>query len=707
MSSTSKKLMGITPVSGAVEAQAIDFDGTNDYLSRSTDLVGNSDSKTFTLSLWVYHNASNEQQSYVSAIQTGGSFYGINLRRKTNKGNYNVNGGNLADNSAVFNVDFNVSSNGVVQPDNTFIHILVSIDLTDTAKRFVYVNDAVPSYINFSTYTNGEIDFTKDKWRIGSQSFDNGERLDGRLSNVFLDYTYRDLSVEANRRLFVDYDDDGGLVPASGQASLSPILYLPMDDPYDPGRNDGTGGDFTLNGTIARSGRGPNQYNAAASEFDGSADYLSRSNPLSPTKTVTASAWVFVTNDGTIINEQDIFRFNTNLSGEVRFDILAFNSSATIIAQVRSSRSYATNKWYSVQVAVDLGNSIVDIYINGVRDVDSVLTLTNDTIDFGGILGVAAEGSTGGQTIGANISDVWMDDTYIDLSANNPFYDTDTGKPKFLGENGELPTGSSPLIYLPLRADAAGNNKGTGGDFTVNSGPYVGARGPSEFWGESAEFNGTDQYLSRTSALSGISDGKLATVVFSYKTDVTIGTDYILNFNESGGKFGIYRDAQSFELRGGDAGGTTLLSHTVPGFFSDTDWHNIVLSFDMADPSKFYLYKDGSLVSSSAVTHTDGSIKFTTTAVDIASTGGSIPWDGKIGFLWFNTEYIDFSQEANRLKFFDAFNYPVDLGEDGSLPTGNQPLIYLNNDFHLGTNLGSGGDFTPVNTPTDGGFVKG
>jgi hypothetical protein len=79
----------------------------------------------------------------------------------------------------------------------------------------------------------------------------------------------------------------------------------------------------------------------------------------------------------------------------------------------------------------------------------------------------------------------------------------------------------------------------------------------------------------------------------------------------------------------------------------------------------------------------------------------------RIGFLWFNTEYIDFSQEANRLKFFDAFNNPVDLGADGSTPTGSQPLIYMNEGFHLGTNLGSGGNFTPQNTPTDGGYVNG
>ena len=31
-------------------ADAIDFDGANDYLSRSSDLVGNTDGKTFTFS---------------------------------------------------------------------------------------------------------------------------------------------------------------------------------------------------------------------------------------------------------------------------------------------------------------------------------------------------------------------------------------------------------------------------------------------------------------------------------------------------------------------------------------------------------------------------------------------------------------------------------------------------------------------------------
>jgi hypothetical protein len=129
---------------------------------------------------------------------------------------------------------------------------------------------------------------------------------------------------------------------------------------------------------------------------------------------------------------------------------------------------------------------------------------------------------------------------------------------------------------------------------------------------------------------------------------------------------------------------------------------------DLTDAGNRDIYIDGVAQSLTVSTYTDDNISWNTGRNTIAAnSAGTQPHDGKIGFLWFNTEYIDFSVEANRLKFFDAFNYPVDIGEDGSTPTGNQPLIYLNNEFETGVNYGSGGDFTPTNTPTDGGSVKG
>jgi hypothetical protein len=38
----------------AVIPEAVDLDGTNDFFSRASDLTGNTDSKTLTLSIWCY-----------------------------------------------------------------------------------------------------------------------------------------------------------------------------------------------------------------------------------------------------------------------------------------------------------------------------------------------------------------------------------------------------------------------------------------------------------------------------------------------------------------------------------------------------------------------------------------------------------------------------------------------------------------------------
>ncbi len=56
------------PVETTEVAEAVDFDGEDDYLSRSSDLIGNQDSKTFTFSTWVYpdSNKTGSQAIYNS-----------------------------------------------------------------------------------------------------------------------------------------------------------------------------------------------------------------------------------------------------------------------------------------------------------------------------------------------------------------------------------------------------------------------------------------------------------------------------------------------------------------------------------------------------------------------------------------------------------------------------------------------------------------
>jgi hypothetical protein len=83
--------------------------------------------------------------------------------------------------------------------------------------------------------------------------------------------------------------------------------------------------------------------------------------------------------------------------------------------------------------------------------------------------------------------------------------------------------------------------------------------------------------------------------------------------------------------------------------------------------------------------------------------GGSNLADGDVAEVFFTDEYLDISVVANRRKFITAGLRPVDVGSDGSTPTGTAALIYLSgatSTWH--TNDGSGGGFTENGALSDG-----
>jgi len=82
---------------------------------------------------------------------------------------------------------------------------------------------------------------------------------------------------------------------------------------------------------------------------------------------------------------------------------------------------------------------------------------------------------------------------------------------------------------------------------------------------------------------------------------------------------------------------------------------------------------------------------------------GALKSNGAISEFYFApNQYLDLSVEANRRKFITADGKPADLGADGSTPTGTAPAIYLPNRAALiGTNAGTGGNFTVNGAPKD------
>jgi hypothetical protein len=714
-------LTNLAAAAGAAGDDGVDYDGSADYLSRATDLTGNSDGKTFTFSAWLYPTVQPSSGFFFDiADPVGGVSNPNRFTLRTASNDLFIQVSTSPYETIVLSATISASL-----PNDTFSNVLVSCDMANVANRYVYINDVAAS-VTWTTYADLNIPFTGGaggtRFGIGATAAGSAN-YKGRISGLYLDYTYRDLSIEANRRLFID--DDGLYVtpPTTG------IISVPMDDPADPGRNDGTGGNFTLNGVVARSGRGPNEYNAAASTLDGSNDYLSRTSiiGIADGKVVTFSAWFKLdsnssSGENTIIFFDQSFdaSFQVKLGNSAKqLDIVGRDSGGNAVLnfvyELNGGNTITLKKWFHLAFSVDLTSTGTrNVLLNGVNITSSgtfssytntnMALLTGETDYY-----ISEQPQSANREWNGEFSDIYFDTTYIDLSADNPFYDTDTDKPKFLGATGNLPTGSAPLIYLPLYASSAGTNLGTGGDFTVNSGPYVGARGPSEFWADSAEFNGSDQYLSKASALTGAVDGKVFSFAVALKPDTVSGTHYLLNLSAAGQRFAIFQTNDKVRIVGINSGGTTIFDAVTTSTTLTTGWKMLLIGINLANAGDRYIYSSNIAQTVTWTTYTDDSIEFSAgTALTVGATPSpSSFFDGRIGFLWFNTEYIDFSQEANRLKFFDAFNNPVDLGEDGSTPTGSQPLIYMNEGFHLGTNLGSGGNFTPQNTPTDGGYVNG
>lgn len=694
--------------SGAALAEAIDFDGTNDYLLANS-LTGAADSKTFTLSAWVWPSNNTAANLGVPIYCAGRNNLGtVNFYARIDSGNQLTL---LAYAAGTTTQILNVSAPVDSVARTTFCHVLVSFDMANTANRSVYINDVAVT-ATYTTYTNTNLLFSTNTYRqlVGAEWIFNsvGDKANGRLSNVFLDYTYRDLSITANRRLFITAD----LKPAAGQAALNPILYLPMSDPTTVGTNAGTGGNFTLNGTIARSGRGPNQYNAPYSDLDGTADYLSRTTALTGIadgKTFTLS---FCFNKDSASNKYPFTiyssttkRFRAIVDSGGYITIEASSSAGTGVLFVSSSAgSIALNRNYVITVSVDLTDTAKrHLYINGSAATATWSTYSNTDIDLNPTtpryyVGYDASPATFWE---GDLGAVWFNNSYIDLSqpANLAKFVAGTGidaKPVDPGANGELPTGTSPLLYLPMYGNNAGRNYGTGGNFTVNSGPYTGARGPNEFWSGSGLFNNPTQTelssltLNNSPDVTGITKTTFAVCFKRRDVDVT-DNSVIFNTTSSTNNnfhFSVYFISTEV-LRVGWNGHTVATSSAI----TDTNWHTLLVSVD-STATVAHVYLDGVALTSTITLNRTYTQAFTYVG---RATGVSADqcFDGNIGFIYQAHDYIDISQEANRLKFFDAFGYPVNLTqqiEDGAIPAAYIYLLFP--ESNLGTNNGTAGNFT-------------
>lgn len=228
----------------------------------------------------------------------------------------------------------------------------------------------------------------------------------------------------------------------------------------------------------------------------------------------------------------------------------------------------------------------------------------------------------------------------------------------------------------------------------------------SGFRAKAVTFDGSNDYLFRA-GLSGASDGGAATLSFWVKWANDDTYQSILFLAQSGDiKFYVRRDEANYiDVYGENSGGTILLRFRCAVDTSNVShgWQHVLLSFQLNSDAKIYINDANATF---VVPRNDpGSIDFT---INEATVGASPPPDylnklnGDLAEVWFNTSYLDLTVAANRRKFIKANGKPANLGSDGSLPTGSQPLLYFRGPASsFSTNRGTGGAFSLTGALTD------
>jgi len=313
-------------------------------------------------------------------------------------------------------------------------------------------------------------------------------KVDGDYSEVYFSSEFIDLSVPANLEKFIK---DGKPVDLGGDGSsptgTSPLMYFSGNSAaWNSGVNKGTGGNFTMTGSVTDSTNEPVQlpYSPDAVEFR-AGDYLSRNSELIGLvdgKTFTVSAWMWnsVIDSGTrrliTVLDDPITNFFMYVGGW-RSDgfnsAQAYNQSKSkILQQDAGVGALTAQQWNHILVSYDLANNKTHWVLNGVLVNTTSTVSTNDNIGWTGHKWGIADYFDGSTTdLLADLSEIYFTDEFIDMTVQtNIDKFIKNGKPVFLGNTGELPTGTSAKILFS--GDAAdfitGVNKGTGGDFVAN-----------------------------------------------------------------------------------------------------------------------------------------------------------------------------------------------------------------------------------------------
>ncbi len=204
--------------------------------------------------------------------------------------------------------------------------------------------------------------------------------------------------------------------------------------------------------------------------------------------------------------------------------------------------------------------------------------------------------------------------------------------------------------------------------------------GPSGFVPKTAVFDGTNDYAKLTSSgPTGLADFSLFTLSFWFKLDGGNAANrriFSIADATTNTRFSFYRDSSNnLRLEGKNSSNTTILSYvTSATYTSGAAWRHALLLGSTAADAGNKLYINGSTVTWGKVARSAGSVDGVGANYQYtvgSNYGGGDKFYGAMAELWFDDSAVD------NPSLFASGGYPIDLGADGSVPTGSAPVFYF------------------------------
>jgi len=239
------------------------FDGTTDFQLRGGELQSLADGKEGTVSTWIRIDAGDGS---IAEFLTDDVIHHFQFQ-KTAGNNFQV----VCRNAVPANI-LVITSTTSILAGSGYHHCLVSWRLNGVLSS-MYIDDI--SVGSTSAISDDTIAWSGGAWSVGAVP-DGTNKLAGALSDLYFIDRFFDLTVEANRRKFIDSSGNPVFLGEDGSIPTDtfPSIYQPGSQ-LDQGFNGGRGGDFVSQG-VQVPGETPGPVQPSSSDAEDTMRHLAR-----------------------------------------------------------------------------------------------------------------------------------------------------------------------------------------------------------------------------------------------------------------------------------------------------------------------------------------------------------------------------------------------------------------------------------------------